>query len=164
VTAPSKTAISAERYRDAIGRFASGVSIVTTRYEGALLGTTASAVSSVSLQPPMLLVCLNQQSATAQAIVSTQRFAVNILGEQQAELARRFAGSKTDRFNGIGIAPRDHGAPLLADALASLECRLVNEFHGGTHYIFLGEVEHAGVASIMPLVYFRGGFGRFVSG
>jgi len=162
VTAPTDAPFDADRYRNAIGRFASGVSIVTARHEGALLGTTASAVSSVSLQPPMLLVCLNQQSATARAITTTRRFAVNILGEQQVGLARRFAASTSDRFNGIGIAPRDRGAPLLGDALAALECQLVNEFHGGTHFIFLGEVEQASVADGMPLVYFRGNFGRFV--
>jgi flavin reductase (DIM6/NTAB) family NADH-FMN oxidoreductase RutF len=123
-------------------------------------GTTASAVSSLSLDPPMLLVCMNKSSSTGRAMGDAGHFAVNILGEGQHEAAVRFAQKGDDKFDGARVIPGAFGAPLLAGALATLECRIVDEVTGGTHTIFLAEVARAAARPGAPLAYFRGGFGR----
>ena len=151
--------LDSNEFRDIIGRFASGVTVITVEHEEQPYGTTASAVCSLSLEPPMLLVCLNKSSSTGQAIAAARRFAVNILGEGQADAAMRFAG-KGDKFAGQRIVRGVAGQPLLGDALANLECRVVEEVTGGTHTVFLGEVEHATGRHGAPLAYFRGQFGR----
>jgi flavin reductase (DIM6/NTAB) family NADH-FMN oxidoreductase RutF/DNA-binding GntR family transcriptional regulator len=149
-----------EEFRDIIGRFASGVTVITATHEGEAKGTTASAVSSLSLEPPMVLVCLNKASSTGQAVSAARRFAVNILGEDQAEEAMRFANRSADKFAGVALTPGQYGEPLLADALAILECSVKEEVSGGTHTVFLAEVERASARSGAPLAYFRGQFGR----
>jgi flavin reductase (DIM6/NTAB) family NADH-FMN oxidoreductase RutF/DNA-binding FadR family transcriptional regulator len=157
--AGERRSLSSDEFRDIIGRFASGVTVITAQHESTPYGTTASAVSSLSLEPPMLLVCLNKTSSTGQAIAQARHFAVNILGEGQADAAMRFAG-KGDKFAGANIVPGAAGEPLLGDALANLECRVVEEVTGGTHSVFLAEVEHATGRQGAPLAYFRGQFGR----
>jgi 4-nitrophenol 2-monooxygenase / 4-nitrocatechol 4-monooxygenase, reductase component len=157
--AGERRSLSSDEFRDIIGRFASGVTVITAQHEGTPFGTTASAVSSLSLEPPMLLVCLNKSSTTGQAIAQARHFAVNILGEGQADAAMRFAG-KGDKFAGARIVAGAAGEPLLEDALANLECRVVEEVTGGTHSVFLAEVEHATGRQGAPLAYFRGQFGR----
>ena len=97
--------LDSNEFRDIIGRFASGVTVITVEHEDQRYGTTASAVSSLSLEPPMLLVCLNKSSSTGQAIAAARHFAVNILGEGQADAAMRFAG-KGDKFAGSADRPR----------------------------------------------------------
>jgi flavin reductase (DIM6/NTAB) family NADH-FMN oxidoreductase RutF/DNA-binding GntR family transcriptional regulator len=151
--------LDSEEFRDVIGRFASGVTVITADHEGRRYGTTASAVSSLSLEPAMLLVCLNRSSSTGQVIAAARRFAVNILAEGQADAAMRFAG-KGDKFAGQPVVRGIAGQPLLEDALANLECRVVEEVTGGTHSVFLAEVEHATGRQGTPLAYFRGQFGR----
>ena len=151
--------LESNEFRDIIGRFASGVTVITVEHEDQRYGTTASAVCSLSLEPPMLLVCLNKSSSTGQAIAAARHFAVNILGEGQADAAMRFAG-KGDKFAGQRIVRGVAGQPLLGDALANLECRVAEEVTGGTHTVFLGEVEHATGGHGAPLAYFRGQFGR----
>jgi flavin reductase (DIM6/NTAB) family NADH-FMN oxidoreductase RutF/DNA-binding GntR family transcriptional regulator len=148
-------------FRDVIGRFATGVTIVSTRHDDADLGTTASAVSSLSMDPPMLLVCMNRTSETGQAILASGRFAVNILGEDQADVAMRFATKGADKFAGVGTERGRGDVPLVADALACLECRVNETATGGTHTVFLAHVEHARATDRDPLTYFRGRFGRF---
>ena len=151
--------LDSNEFRDIIGRFASGVTVITVEHEDQRYGTTASAVCSLSLEPPMLLVCLNKSSSTGQAIAAARHFAVNILGEGQADAAMRFAG-KGDKFAGQRIVRGVAGQPLLGDALANLECRVAEEVTGGTHTVFLGEVEQATGGHGAPLAYFRGQFGR----
>jgi 4-nitrophenol 2-monooxygenase / 4-nitrocatechol 4-monooxygenase, reductase component len=158
-TETDRRSLSSDEFRDIIGRFASGVTVITAQHEDSRYGTTASAVSSLSLDPPMLLVCLNRSSSTQQAIASAGHFAVNILAEGQADEAMRFAG-KGDKFAGVNVLEGTTGEPLLADALANLECRVVEEVTGGTHSVFLAEVEHATGRQGAPLAYFRGKFGR----
>ena len=151
--------LDSEEFRDVIGRLASGVTVITADHEGRPYGTTASAMSSLSLEPAMLLVCLNTSSSTGQVIAAARRFAVNILAEGQADAAMRFAG-KGDKFAGQPVVRGIAGQPLLEDALANLECRVVEEVTGGTHSVFLAEVEHATGRQGTPLAYFRGQFGR----
>jgi flavin reductase (DIM6/NTAB) family NADH-FMN oxidoreductase RutF len=124
-------------------------------------GLTASAVTSVSLDPPMLLVCLSEASNTRRAVAQAQIFAVNILQEKQSEVARRFASSHPNKFTGRGVSYGESGLPLLDDMLATIECRVVEVISGGTHSIFLAEVMAAHTVEGMPLTYFRGKMGRF---
>ena len=151
--------LDSTEFRDIIGRFATGVTVITTEYEGRPYGTTASAVSSLSLEPPMLLICMNKSSTTGQALAAAGRFAVNILSEGQVDAAMRFAG-KGDKFAGVPVVRGYSGQPLLEEALANLECRVVEEVTGGTHSVFLSAVEHATGRQGPPLAYFRGQFGR----
>jgi flavin reductase (DIM6/NTAB) family NADH-FMN oxidoreductase RutF len=152
--------LGSAEFRDIIGSFASGVTIITARHKGQPKGTTASAVSSLSLDPPMVLVCLNKTSSTGIAVSEAGRFAVNILGEDQAHEAMRFAGKGDDKFAGVTWDEGHAGEPLLADALSTLECRVTEEVTGGTHTVFMAEVEHASARAGAPLAYFRGQFGR----
>ncbi len=153
--------LTAEVYRDVIGRFASGVTIITATVDGDDLGTTVSAVTSLSLEPPMLIACLNTASTTGQGILGSGRFAVSILAEGQHEVAAAFATTGPDKFAG-GVELRGpSGLPLIPGALAHLECRVAETMRGGTHVVFAGEVEHAVAVDAEPLAYFRGRFGRF---
>jgi flavin reductase (DIM6/NTAB) family NADH-FMN oxidoreductase RutF len=153
---------SPDEFRAIIGRFASGVTVITTRSHGVARGATASAVSSLSLEPPMLIACLNRRSQTAQAIVERGRFAVNILNAGQIDVAAAFARSSgTDKFRGVSTHESPRGIPLLTDALATVECRVASAAIGGTHHVFLGEVERATARDGAPLAYFNGQMGRF---
>ncbi len=153
--------VDRERFRSVMGHFASGVTIITTRYKGSDYGLTASAVSSLSLDPPMLLICVNKTSSTRDAISQSRVFAVNILRETQSEIARHFATARPDKFEGLSISYGALGVPLLDDMLATLECRVTVEVPGGTHSVFLAEVHCAQANEGMPLTYFRGRMGRF---
>lgn len=156
--------LAPERFRDVIGHFASGVTVITTRAGDRPLGTTASAVSSLSLEPPMLLVCLKHDSETRAGVVRSRRFAVNVLHEGQVALAARFAGKGADKFDGVAIADGAAGVPLIAGALAHLECEVADEVTGGTHTVFLGAAVRATAGSGRPLAYFRGRFGQLHEG
>ena len=148
-------------FRDIISAFATGITVVTARLEGIDYGLTASAVTSVSLEPPLLLICLNERTRTQAAILRGGVFAVNVLAEHQLDVAERFASPSPDRFAGIGMRLGALGQPLLEDALAHVECRLVDDFVGGTHRILLGSVARASAASGAPLVRFGGSYGGF---
>jgi flavin reductase (DIM6/NTAB) family NADH-FMN oxidoreductase RutF/DNA-binding GntR family transcriptional regulator len=160
-TSPSSQQLDQAVFRDVIGRFASGVTVITTRASGRDFGTTASAVSSLSMDPPMLLICLNRSSETREAILSAGWFAVNILSEGQADLAYAFAKKAEDKFSGTRIDRGDSGVPLLAGSLAQIECLVTETATGGTHTVFMGEVKHATGTDDAPLTYYRGRFGRF---
>lgn len=149
------TTVSGEEFRDLMGRFASGVTVVTTVVDGTPYGTTASAVTSVSLIPPTLLICMNRQSLTGQAIARSRHFAVNVLAEDQGELADHFA-TKGSGFAGLQITPGGRGAPLLGHALATFECHVTDEVVAGTHVVLIGSVERASGRQGLPLAYFRG--------
>lgn len=153
--------LTSEEFRDVIGHFASGVTVITTGHDGKLLGTTASAFTSLSVEPPMVLVCMNKTSETGKAIHSDGKFGVNILGEGHPDLAIRFAGKGDDKFAGVEYTLGENGEPLLTDALAALECAVVEETTGGTHLVFLAEVTRGATRPGAPLAYFRGQFGRF---
>ena len=148
-------------FRRVIGNFMSGVVVITTSHDGQPHGMTVSAVSSLSLDPPMLLVCLHSGSGTQEAVRSSGRFAVNILAEDQGHLAERFARSgATDKFDGVPIRIGHTGVPLLEGALAVVECRVAEAVTGGTHRVFLAQVMYAEATDGSPLAYFRGKFGK----
>jgi len=152
-------------FRRVISNFMSGVVVITTTHDGVPHGMTVSAVSSLSLDPPMLLVCLNSASTTQEAVRRSGRFAVNILAEHQGQIAERFARpGADDKFAGLQIRPGDTGVPVLAGVLATVECRVTEEVSGGTHRVFLAEAVHAEATEGAPLAYFRGRFGKFELG
>src|SRR5204863_2176367 len=129
-------------------------------HDGRVYGTAASAVTSLSLEPPMLLICMNKQSETGRAVAASKRFGVNVLGTNQVDLAERFAKKGGDKFAGVPVTPGKWDEPLFDDALATLECRVDEETTGGTHYVFLAEVDSGAARGGTPLAYFKGEFGR----
>lgn len=149
-------------FRDVIGRFTSGVTVITTAVDGARFGTTASAFSSLSMDPPMVLVCLNKTSETQAAVLKAGAFVVNILSEGQQDLAYRFAG-KGDKFGDLEHDTGRGGVPVLHGTLAHLECEVGETVTGGTHTVFLAHVTVAAGHDGTPLTYYRGRFGRLES-
>lgn len=151
--------VSKEEFRSALGRFASGVTVVTARgTEGQPLGITVSAFASVSLEPPLVLVCIDKRASLHGHLIEGVHFAVHILAEDQEILSRRFASKDEDRFNGPVHRETAQGAPLIDGALATLECRVVNAYPGGDHTIIVGEVESTSIGDGRPLAYYRGGY------
>ena len=160
IAASGSPLVDQTKYRDAVGRFATGVTVITTDVDGTPFGTTASAVTSLSLDPPMLLICLNKTSETQAAIVASGTFAVNILAEGQSQLAGKFARKGIDKFDGVSYERGVGNAPLLGASLATLQCETVETVTGGTHTVFLAHVIEADATEGEPLTYFRGTFGR----
>ena len=155
--------ISNEDFRSALSRFASGVTIVTTKgSDGQNRGLTVSSFCSLSLNPPLILVCIDQQATIHDHLTEGRFFAVHILNEEQEALSRRFAAKDPDRFAGLAYKESIEGTPLLDDVLACLECRIVAAYEGGDHTIFIGEVETAVIRDRKPLLYYRGGYGNLL--
>ncbi|QHC37184.1 flavin reductase family protein [Komagataeibacter xylinus] len=153
-----------ERFRFAMGHFASGVAVVTSSDADINHGATISAVSSVSLDPPQLLVCLNTRSATCKAITETGYFVLHILSAEQEALAFHFAAPAGDKFSDE-VGRRDEaGHFFLHEALVHMRCRVSETLTGGTHRVFIAHVETLEVEDGDPLVYFRGKFGKFNPG
>jgi len=151
--------MDADTFRSALGRFASGVTIVTTcAPDGVDHGMTASAFCSVSLEPPLILVCVEKIASLHDSIVACSHFAVNVLTDKQEPLARRFAEVEGNRFEGVGFSRGSHSVPLIEDSLAVLECRRTSAVDGGDHTIIIGEVESAVWQDDRPLLYYRGGY------
>lgn len=156
--------ISRDEFRAALGRFASGVTVVTTRdSEGKLHGITISAFCSLSLDPPLILVCIDKNTGSHFALTQTSSFIVNILREDQQYLSDRFASFLPDKFEAIEYSPGIDALPVLENALASLECRLVNSHDNGDHTIFVGQIERATINDGNPLVYFHGNYQKLES-
>jgi len=156
-------AVGKEEFRAAMGRFASGVTVVTVKCEdNRPCGMTVSAFSSVSLEPPLILVCIDKRASVHGYFKEGKHFAVNILAADQEVISRRFASKDEDRFNGIGYKDGITETPLLDGAIAYLECRVVHEYPGGDHTIVVGEVIHTHSTDGKPLAYFRGGYAQLV--
>jgi len=147
-------------FRKAMGSFAAGVTVVTVCHDGRLVGTTVSAFSSVSTDPPLVMVCLKRDSRTLAALGQAKSFCVNILASDQGDLAYRFAKSGADdRFALTAVEAGVCGAPLLSGATAAVECDLHAVHEGGDHEILVGRVLRVVVDEAKsPLVYVRGGF------
>jgi flavin reductase (DIM6/NTAB) family NADH-FMN oxidoreductase RutF len=154
--------IDHDTFRSVLGRFASGITVVTARDgDGRHYGMTVSAFCSVSLAPPLILVCVDLAASMHDALLEASHFAVNILSAEQEPLSRRFSGlDESHRFDGVGYAPGITGAALLDDALAHIECRRVQHHRAGDHTIVIGEVEAAAARSARPLLYYRGGYAQ----
>jgi 3-hydroxy-9,10-secoandrosta-1,3,5(10)-triene-9,17-dione monooxygenase reductase component len=147
------------QFRELLGRFATGVTVLTTRdREGRPIGMTASAVASVSLDPPLLLVSVNRRHDMHGALRAAQRFVLNVLAADQEALSRRFAADDVERFEGIGYGETSHGMPVLGGVVASIECDKYGEAPGGDHTVFFGLVTGGAVTDRPPLLYYRGDY------
>ena len=159
---PLPTSIDEARFRQVLGRFATGVTVVTGLAAGEPLGLAVNSFTSVSLEPPLVAFCVAERSRTWPGLRTAGTFCVNILTEDQEALSRAFAGRPPDRFLGVGWRPGRSGAPILADVLAWIECTVEAEHDAGDHVIVVGRVHDLGVAHEgRPLVFYRGGYGRF---
>ena len=156
-----------DEFRKVLGHFATGVTVVTTwDAEGHPAGLTASSVTSVSLDPPLVLVCVAHTAQSYPAFHAHGRFAINVLHLDHEQIARRFASSTTlgpEKFQGMTYRHGVLGLPILDDALAEIECTTEHVYPAGDHTIFVGRVEAAdsrGDKGFEPLLYYRGRFHR----
>ncbi len=147
-------------FRRILGHWASGVAVVTTRTpDGRPCGLTANAISSLSLDPPLVLTCVERKADTHDCILSRRSFAINVLDNTGEAIARRFAAAGIDaKFEGLAFHDEVTGAPVLDDALAWVDCELHAQYDGGDHSIFVGRVVMGGARDADPLMYFRGGY------
>jgi flavin reductase (DIM6/NTAB) family NADH-FMN oxidoreductase RutF len=143
-----------------MGRFATGVTVLTVNGpDGGPLGMTASSLASVSLEPPLVSVCVNHSAQLHDSMLAAPVFVVNILESGQEVLSRRFADPHEDRFDGVGYHRSPEGLVLLDGALAHLECDRFASFPAGDHTIIIGRVIGGSVREGRPLLYYRGGYG-----
>ncbi|MCU0226167.1 MAG: flavin reductase family protein [Bryobacterales bacterium] len=155
----ASSSIDAAVFRDFCARFASGVTITTVLdTDGQPQGLTASSFTSVSLSPPLILVCINHNSGVLRHFRNASHFAVNILHAGQQELSNRFAVKATHRFDGIPWSPGPAGSPLLDECLAHIECATQQIVDAGDHAVFFGEVIAAQVNENSPLLYYHRGY------
>ena len=150
--------VSPEAFRSALRKFASGVTIVTVAAGGELHGMTASSFASVSLVPPLVLVCLDKTSRTLTLVAQSGSFAVNVLRSDQEVASRAFSRPGTKPFESVSHRSGSNGAPILDDAIAVLECSTYQVFAAGDHEVVLGEVTAATVPGGDPLVYYDGAY------
>lgn len=158
--------IEPREFRDTVGCFATGITIITTLQEdGAPVGLTANSFTSLSLDPPMVLFCLDHNVASFDAFQADGHFAVNILSKGQQELSSRFAKSGPEKWDGITFDRWDTGSPILTGCLASMECRVSSINEGGDHVIVIGEVVRMARSQedMLPLLYYRGGYANLTN-
>jgi flavin reductase (DIM6/NTAB) family NADH-FMN oxidoreductase RutF len=158
--APAPSAPDARSFRDALATFTSGVAFVTAAPDGEPAGLIVNSLTSVSLQPPLVSFCRARTSLTWTRIRRAPSFAVNVLARQHEPFATSATPAGADRFADIDWEPGRHGAPLLTDALATLECRIAAEHAAGDHSIVVGRVDNLRVSRVTtdPLVFFAGAF------
>jgi flavin reductase (DIM6/NTAB) family NADH-FMN oxidoreductase RutF len=154
--------IDADTFRSVLGRFASGVTIVTVRDDrGNDHGMTVSAFCSLSLDPPLVLMCVDHAASMHALLLGHPRFGVSILSSDQEHCSRRFADTdETERFDGLAYKRGENGVVLLENALAHLECRLLEHVDAGDHTIFVAAVDRAEPLTGRPLLYYRGGYAQ----
>lgn len=157
----------ARDFRNALGTFATGVTIITTRglVPGEYVGITANSFSSVSLDPPLILFSLGKQTYSLGAFQANKHFAVNVLSRHQIELSHRFARSSTNKWQGMEFELWDFDCPIFPGCVASFECWIHHTYDGGDHVIFVGRVEHMAIdPAAEPLLFLKGRYGHFQAG
>lgn len=159
-------AIDKELFLNAMGKFASGVTVITSENEGSVCGLTANSFTSVSVEPPLVLFCADLDSRTCMQLSRHETgFTVNILGEDQQQLSNKFANPELtieERLEGEAYRSTDAGGPIFEESLVWLECELQEQFEGGDHIIYLGKVLRGNVNEGMkPLLYYEGQYGTF---
>ena len=153
--------VSVDDFKKALQLWASGVTVVTTSSEKfGVQGMTVTAFTSVSVNPPQVLVCINDSADTGAGIEESQSFAVNILNADQQDISNQFAGgtSQQQRFENTDWKAGITGAPILNNTLMSLDCKVVEKVLAGTHWIIIGEVQDCVCRSGEPLLYYRGAY------
>jgi flavin reductase (DIM6/NTAB) family NADH-FMN oxidoreductase RutF len=159
---PDPPAIDPAHYRQVLGHYPTGVVLVTGLDGGHPVGLSIGSFTSLSLDPPLVLFCVDKLSRSWARIDSTGRFCVNVLTEDEELVARRFAEPGTDRFDGIGWRPAASGSPIVDGVSAWIDCAVKRVDDGGDHWVVIArvtdlDVEHEGP----PLVFYRGGYGRY---
>jgi flavin reductase (DIM6/NTAB) family NADH-FMN oxidoreductase RutF len=145
--------------RRVMGHFPTGVTVVTTFSKtGQLHGLTINSFTSVSLVPPLVLVCVDKSAESYPCFEESKCFTVNFLAADQEDLSRRFATTGGDKFEGVGYRMGANQAPILTGVLAYLECKVVGAYEGGDHTIYVGEIEQAETREAKPLLFYRGGY------
>ena len=153
--------VTPDEFRSVLGRFPSGVTVVTTKdRDGSDEGMTVSAFCSVSLDPPLVLICVEKTASAYNALTTAPGFVVNILSASQEQIARRFAIVDIDRFEGVGYSRSPNGLAVLDDVLGVIECATFAMHDAGDHTIIVGKVEAARAQSGTPLLYYRGGYAQ----
>jgi flavin reductase (DIM6/NTAB) family NADH-FMN oxidoreductase RutF len=153
--------VDSDTFRAVLGRFATGITIITGRDDaGVDHGMTVSAFSSVSLNPPLVLACIDHAASMRGLMDTLTNIGINILSEGQEAISRRFSGKDIERFDGLGYTRGVSGVALLDDALAHLEARVVDRHQAGDHLIIIAEVEAAEAFSERPLLYYRSGYAQ----
>ena len=151
--------IDARHLRNALGRFATGVTVITTRTaSGKLEGLTANSFAAVSLDPPLIAWSLRRNAPSFGGFLAANHFAVNVLSAQQHALCRHFTTPRLDKFEDIAFSEGLHGAPILTGSLATFECRTETTFEGGDHLMFIGRVMRATYCDGEPLIFSAGRF------
>ena len=158
MTQPVGSAMDPKLFRKTMGSFATGVAIVTTKCDGELHGMTVNSLTSVSLHPMLILICLANSARTAAAVQARGWFAVHILAEQQAALSNCFARPNEDHYARVEFTLNEHDLPVLPGCLAYLVCKVQRTDPGGDHLIVLGEVVQAELRDAAPLLFFRGDY------
>jgi flavin reductase (DIM6/NTAB) family NADH-FMN oxidoreductase RutF len=149
------------RFREVLGHFATGITIVTALEEGEPVGFTCQSFAALSLDPPMVLLAPARSSTSWPRIAKAGAFCVNILEEHQEALCRAFAVTGGDKFDGVAWTPGVTGSPVIEGSLALVECQLGEIFDGGDHELVIGHVEAMDIREGRPLLFYRSGFGRF---
>lgn len=151
--------IDQNEFKNALSQFASGITVITFTDEKQMGGLTVTGFSSLSLEPPLVLITINKNTPSHDKILSSGGFAVNILGNDQEEISNQFASSKTDKHNLIqnfGYSIQETNSPILKNCLTNLDCRVESEFSGGDHSIVVGKVVWSFVDNTKrPLVYYN---------
>lgn len=156
------TGVAPAEYRNAMARFASGVTVVTTRDDlGHPYGFTASSFSPVSMEPPLILVCLGRSALAFDAFYACRRFVVSVLADHHRDLAELFGTRRADKFGGGGLTATPDGVPAVRGALAVIECESAGRVDAGDHVILLGSVYRLRTAPGRPIIYADRSFGQF---
>ena len=153
--------VNEQDFKNALKLWASGVTVVTSKTESfGLKGMTATSFSSVSLDPPQILVCINKTADTGDAVLEGKSFAINILKADQQDISNQFAGSTSQeqRFANVNWHEGETGSPVIDDALASIECTVVQQVLAGTHWVIIGEVQSVSCRTGEPLLYYNSAY------
>ena len=153
--------VNEQDFKNALKSWATGVTVVTSKTESfGLKGMTATSFSSVSLNPPQILVCINKSADTGDAVLEGKSFAINILKAEQQEISNQFAGatSQEERFANVNWHEGVTGSPVIDDALASIECTVIQQVLAGTHWVIIGEVQSVNCRSGEPLLYYNSSY------
>ena len=145
-------------FKLAMSHFASGVTVVTTEHDGIPYGLTVASFASLSLRPPLVLVCIERSVKSHDAIAASRKFGISILREDQADISGRFASKADDKFSGVQIVRGALDLPLIDGSICRIECRVSEQLAGGDHSIFVGETIDVQTSEGKPLVYFRSGY------
>ncbi len=147
-----------EEFKAAVGKYPTGVTVISTKYNNKFYGFTANSFTSVSLDPALISFCLNVKASSFDAFFKTKNFAINILSTNQADIAIRFASSATNKFQNIDFIENSSNTPLISNVLSSIECENYKCIECGDHYIFIGKVLKVQINSEVsikdPLIYY----------